>query len=110
MYDVLRFAGAAVIRPFAYWQHRKGKRILAAPFRKTGDVAKAGSSADPKGMISTEGQVQPPPQQLLSPITQTPCLYYEMEIRRKWEKQERTQNGYTTRTGSDSVHSSKQGA
>jgi hypothetical protein len=110
MCGFVMMAVAAAVGLFAFWQHRKGKRILAAPFKKTGEVIKQGAAAaDPKGMISTEGAVIQGSQPLLSPITKTPCLYYEIEIRRKWEKQERTQNGYTTRTGSDSVHSAKQG-
>ncbi len=99
--------GAAVLG-FALIQHFKGKRILSAPFKKTGELLKNPTSSDPKGLMSTEGAVliaQP----LLSPCSKTPCLYYEVEIVREWEKQEQTQDGVKTKSGSSSASSLKQG-
>ncbi|MBI3185147.1 MAG: hypothetical protein HYZ28_23675 [Myxococcales bacterium] len=109
MFGFLALVVAVSLGVFGLLQHLKGKRILAAPFRKTGELAKNGASAaDPKGMVSTEGEVVAP-KPLLSPCSQTPCLYYEVKITRNWEKQERTENGYKTRTGSDTVNTLKQG-
>ena len=71
---------------FGVFAHFKGKRILAAPFRGTGELAQNPTSSDPKGLISTEGNVVAPAQALLSPITKTPCLHYEVEVRRHYEK------------------------
>ena len=39
-------------------QHLKMKKILAAPFKKTGEAA-SGQGADAQGRISTEGAGQP---------------------------------------------------
>lgn len=91
-------------------QHLKGKRILAAPFKTTGELQKNPVSPDAKGLISTEGDVVAPAQTLLSPCTQTPCLYYEVEIKRLWEKTETTQDGEKTTKGSENVKTLKDGA
>lgn len=95
---------------FGFFQHLKGKRILAAPFKKTGDITKNPVSPDPKGLMSTEGKVVPPAQQLLSPCSKTPCLYYEVDIKRNYEKTEQTQDGTKTTKSSDNVESLKEGA
>ncbi|MHB8875599.1 MAG: GIDE domain-containing protein [Myxococcaceae bacterium] len=99
---------ALAVLGFGLSQHLKGKRILAAPFRKTGEIAKDPTSSDPKGAMSTEGAVLAP-QPLQSPCSKTPCLYYEVEIVREWEKQEQTQDGVKTRSGSSNVETLKQG-
>ncbi len=91
-------------------QHLKGKRILAAPFKTTGELQKNPVSSDPKGLISTEGKVVPPPQHLLSPCTQTPCLAYEVKISRKWEKWETTQDGNKKVNGTATQETLKGGA
>lgn len=95
---------------FGLMQHLKGKRILAAPFKKTGDIARDPTSSDPKGAISTEGKVQAPAQALLSPCSKTPCLYYEVKIERLYEKEEKTQDGWKTVKGSDTLDTLKGGA
>ncbi len=93
---------------FGLSQHLKGKRILSAPFKKTGDLAKDPTSSDPKGAMSTEGAVlaETP---LLSPCTKTPCLFYEVELEREWEKQEQTQDGVKTKSGWSKVDSKREG-
>ncbi|MBK7862828.1 MAG: hypothetical protein IPJ65_30320 [Archangiaceae bacterium] len=101
--------GLAVLG-FGFIQHLKGKRILAAPFKKTGDLARDPTSSDPKGAISTEGKVNAPQKQLLSPCSKTPCLYYEVKIERLYEKQEKTQDGYKTVKGSTTLDTLKGGA
>ncbi len=95
---------------FGFLQHLKGKRILAAPFKKTGDIARDPTSSDPKGALSTEGKVNPPAQQLLSPCSKTPCLYYEVKIERLYEKEEKTQDGWKTVKGSSTLDTLKGGA
>lgn len=95
---------------FGVFAHFKGKRILAAPFRGTGELAQNPTSSDPKGLISTEGNVVAPAQALLSPITKTPCLHYEVEVRRHYEKTEQTQDGEKTEKGSDKAEGMEGGA
>ncbi|MBL8954312.1 MAG: hypothetical protein JNK82_26275 [Myxococcaceae bacterium] len=95
---------------FGFLQHLKGKRILAAPFKKTGDIARDPTSSDPKGALSTEGKVSPPAQALLAPCSKTPCLYYEVKIERLYEKEEKTQDGWKTVKGSSTLDTLKNGA
>ncbi|MFT3714218.1 MAG: GIDE domain-containing protein [Archangium sp.] len=105
----LLFIGLAVL-VYGLTQHFKGKRILAAPFKKTGDIAKNPISEDPKGAMSTEGKVLPPEQQLLSPCTKQPCLAYEVKIERMYEKTETTQDGTKTVKGTETLETVKGGA
>jgi hypothetical protein len=95
---------------FGFTQHLKGKRILAAPFKKTGDIARDPTTSDPKGAISTEGAVIPPQTPMLSACSKTPCLYWEVKIERMYEKTETTQDGTKTVTGSDTLDTLKGGA
>ncbi|MER2567056.1 MAG: GIDE domain-containing protein [Myxococcaceae bacterium] len=106
---LLLLVGVAVLA-FGLFQHLKGKRILAAPFKKTGELAKNPTSTDAKGAMSTEGKVIAPEQQLLSPCTKQPCLAYEVKVERLWEKIETTQEGTKTVTGSDTLDTVKGGA
>ena len=106
---ILLLVGLAVLG-FGLAQHFKGKRILAAPFKKTGDIARDPTSSDPKGLMSTEGSVQAPAQTLLSPCTKTACLYYEVKIDRLWEKTEQTQDGAKTTKGTTNVETIRGGA
>jgi hypothetical protein len=105
----LLLVGVAVLG-FGLFQHTKGKRILSAPFKKTGELAKHPTSSDPKGAMSTEGKVIAPAQQLLSPCTQQPCLAYEVKVERLWEKVETTQDGTKTVKGSDTLDTLKGGS
>ncbi|MBL8937899.1 MAG: hypothetical protein JNM69_25275, partial [Archangium sp.] len=106
---LILLVGLAVLG-FGLFQHMKGKRILAAPFKKTGELKANPTSTDPKGAMSTEGKVVPPAQQLLSPCTKQPCLAYEVKIERLWEKVETTQDGTKTVKGSDTLDTLKGGA
>ncbi len=106
---LLLIVGLAVLG-FGLWNHLKGKRILSAPFKKTGEIAKNPSSPDPRGAMSTEGKVVPPEQQLLSPCTQQPCLAYEVKIERLYEKTETTQDGTKTVKGTETLTTLKGGA
>jgi len=105
----LLLVGLAVLG-FGFFQHTKGKRILSAPFKKTGELKSNPTTSDPKGAISTEGKVVPPAQELLSPCTKQPCLAYEVKIERLWEKVETTEDGTKTVKGSDTLDTLKGGA
>jgi hypothetical protein len=59
MGGILLFIGLAVLG-FGVAPHFKGKRILAAPFKTTGELAKNPVSEDPQGAMSTEGKVVAP--------------------------------------------------
>jgi hypothetical protein len=109
MGGLLLVIGLAVLG-FGLMQHVKGKRILAAPFKKTGDLVKNPVSEDPKGAMSTEGKVVPPAQALLSPASKTPCLYYELKVERLFEKTETTQDGTKTVKGSETLDTITGGA
>lgn len=93
-------------------QHLKGKKILAAPFKRTGDIASnasnPGAVADAKGIVSCEGAVQPL-QQFVAPCSGQPCLYYEVEIIREWEKTVSTEDGVKTEKGKDTLQTVKSG-
>ena len=107
---VLLLIVGGIVSAFGLFQHFKGKRILAAPFKKTGELAKNPTSSDPKGAMSTEGKVVAPAQQVLSPCSKKPCLAYEVKIERLWEKVETTQDGTKTVKGSDTLDTLKGGS
>ena len=63
----------------------RASRVNDAPFVKTGEIASKGSAvANPKGGISAEGNVSCP-QPIVSPVTGTTCLYYEVKVTAKWK-------------------------
>jgi hypothetical protein len=71
---------------------RRVSRVSDAPFAKTGEIAQKGSAvASPKGAISAEGNVTCP-QPIVSPVTGTTCLFYELEVTQEWK------DGDTTKT------------
>jgi len=87
---------------------RKAKKLLSAPFKKTGEISMLGQSPDPSGAISTEGNVivnEP----LISPCSGRPCVYFEVEVERMWQKTEMTENGAKTSKGTSNVVTEKQG-
>jgi hypothetical protein len=101
---LLAIAVAAIV--VGIIQRGKMKRILAAPFAKTGQAL---ASADAKGQVSFQGTVQPA-QQLLAPVSGQPCLYYEIEIKQEWEKHVQTEDGSKKETGTDTAHEDKAGS
>lgn len=101
---LLAVAVAAVV--IGFLQRSKMKTILAAPFKPTGQAL---ASADAKGQVSFQGQVQPA-EQLVAPCSGQPCLYYEIEIKQEWEKHVQTEDGNKKQTGTDSAHSEKVGS
>jgi len=100
--------GLAVV-VFGFLQWSKMKKILAAPFKKTGEIAANPQAADAKGMISCEGAVQVQ-QPLVAPCSGKPCLYYEIKVERMWEKQEQTEDGIKTNKGTSTVTTSEVGS
>ena len=103
---VLLVVLAVVAVIFGFLQRKQMKTILAAPFKPTGQAL---ASADTKGLVSFQGQVQPA-QQLIAPCSGQPCLYYEIEIKQEWEKWVSTEDGSKKQTGTDSAHSDKRGS
>ncbi len=87
----------------------KMKRMAAAPFRKTGEIAANPGVADAKGMISTEGQIVAQ-NAIRAPCSGQPCLYYEIAVEREWEKMVTTQQGTKKQTGTTKVTTNKGGA
>ena len=96
-----------VVVGFLQWQ--KMKKILAAPFKKTGEIAANPQVADAKGLISCEGAVQVQ-QPLVAPCSGKPCLYYEVKVERMWEKQEATEDGVKTKKGTSTVTTTEVGS
>jgi len=105
---LLLVIGLAVLG-FGLYNMMAAKRVLAAPFKKTGELAKNPVSEDPKGAMSTEGKVVPPKTPLLSPASKQPCLAYELKIERLYEKTETTQDGTKTVKGTETLDTIKGG-
>ena len=106
---LLLVIGLAVLG-FGLFNMMAAKRVLAAPFKKTGELAKNPVSEDPKGAMSTEGKVIAPAVTLLSPASKQPCLAYELKIERLYEKTETTQDGTKTVKGTETLDTVKGGA
>lgn len=78
------FVGILALAGGAFSRVRAG-RIANTPFASTGDVASKGASlATQKGGISTQGRVVAP-QLATSPVTGTPCLYYDVTVTAHWK-------------------------
>ncbi|MCC6558776.1 MAG: hypothetical protein IT372_38075 [Polyangiaceae bacterium] len=87
----------------------KAKKILAAPFKKTAEVAQNPQAGDAKGLVSCEGAIVAQ-QPLAAPCSGKPCVYYEVEVIRMWEKHVQTENGMKTEKGKDTVNTTKVGS
>lgn len=85
-------------------QRRKGKKILATPFRRTGEVAASG-----QGTVSCEGavQVQAP---AIAPVSGKPCVYFEIELVQEWTKTVVTEDGVKEEKGTSTLSTTKNGA
>lgn len=94
---------------FGLLQHLKGKKILAAPFKKTGEIAQNPGVADANGIVSCEGAVSAQ-QPAIAPCSGTPCLYYEIQVVQEWSKHVMTENGSKTEKGKDTIQTVKSGA
>jgi hypothetical protein len=93
---------------FGLLQHLKGKKILAAPFRKTGEIAQNPGVADAKGIVSCEGAVQAQ-QPAIAPCSGQPCVYFEIEVVQEWSKHVVTEDGSKTEKGKDTIQTVKSG-
>lgn len=85
------FLGAALIALgvvgliYGIMQRLKAGRVTDAPLATTGDVVSRGAAvAGPKGQISAQGTVMCQ-QPLYSPVTGTPCLFYELKVKSEWK-------------------------
>ncbi|MCP4921444.1 MAG: hypothetical protein GY913_31490 [Proteobacteria bacterium] len=67
----------------AYKKYQAGK-LASAPFVSTGD-ASSGTGAGEKGAISAYGDVKCE-QLLISPVTKTECIYYELKVVGSWKE------------------------
>lgn len=63
----------------------KGGRIAKTPLVPTGDAAANPGAANAQGLVSVHGRVECP-SPLLSPVTGTPCLYYELKVVGSWKE------------------------
>jgi hypothetical protein len=104
---LLAIAFIAVI----YWliEARKAGKIQSVPFRTAAEIAAQGpAAADAKGLVSLEGNAEAQP--ILAPMSGQPCLYWEIEISRVWEKHSVNSQGQSTKSsGKTSVTSDKGG-
>jgi hypothetical protein len=100
---------ALIALVFGLLQHLKGKKILAAPFRKTGEIAQNPAVADAKGIVSCEGAVAAQ-QPAFAPCSGTPCVYFEIEVIQEWSKHVITEDGSKTEKGKDTIQTVKSGA
>lgn len=88
---------------FGLLQKRKSGKLAAVPFHPPSRIAQMGqSAADPKGMVSTEGQTMLSNTPLIAPMSGKPCIAYEIEIVQEYEYYEETDQGTQTRTKSES--------
>ena len=90
-------------------QKNKAKKILAAPFKKTGEVAANPQVADAKGMISCEGAIQTQ-QPVMAPCSNSPCVYYELKVEKQVEESKMTDRGMQTSRHWKTVSEQKQGS
>lgn len=100
---------ALVALVFGLLQHLKGKKILAAPFKKTGEIAQNPAVADAKGIVSCEGGINAQ-QPAFAPCSGTPCVYFEIEVIQEWSKHVITEDGSKTEKGKDTIQTVKSGA
>ncbi len=77
---VIAVIGLAAVGGMFMAKHKSG-RLANTPFAKTGE---AKDKAGDKGAISVEGSVSCAAP-LTSPVTQTPCLFYTIEVTAKWK-------------------------
>jgi hypothetical protein len=96
---------------FGLLQKRKSGKLAAVPFQPPSRIAQMGqSAADPKGMVSTEGQTVLSNTPLIAPMSGQPCIAYEIEIVQEYEYYEQTDQGTQTRTKSETSMSEYKGS
>jgi hypothetical protein len=90
-------------------QRGKMKKILAAPFKKTGEIASNPSVADAKGLVSCEGAVSSQ-QPVIAPCSNSQCVYYELKVEKQVEESKMTDKGLQTSRTWKNVSEQKQGS
>ncbi len=90
-------------------QMAKGKKLLAAPFRRTAEAASNPQAAGPAGTISVEGNIvcQQP---LRGPQSGQPCVYFDHKLEQEHTKASLTEDGAKTSKEWRVVSHHKQGA
>ncbi|MBZ0121943.1 MAG: E3 ubiquitin ligase family protein, partial [Sandaracinaceae bacterium] len=76
---------------YGIMQKYKGGRLAKAPFVKTRDAASNPQSAGERGAVSVQGAIECP-RPLASPVTGTPCLYYELKVEGSWKEGDATKS------------------
>jgi hypothetical protein len=103
---------ALVALVFGLLQHLKGKKVLAAPFKRTGEIAQNASNpaavADAKGIVSCEGAIQAL-SPTIAPCSGQPCVYFEIEVIQEWERSAISEDGVKTERGKDTIQTVKTG-
>ncbi len=94
---------------FGLLRHLKGKKILAAPFKRTGEIAQNPGVADAKGTVSCEGNIVAQ-QPAIAPCSGTPCIYFEIEVVQHKGRTVITEDGTKHETSNDKIHTVKSGA
>jgi E3 Ubiquitin ligase len=89
--QVLGIVGAVLIVAgivafvYGFLMRARVGRVSDAPFVKTGEAAQKGTAvANARGAISAEGNVSCP-QPLVSPVSGTTCIYYEIKVTAEWK-------------------------
>ncbi len=90
-------------------QRGKMNKILAAPFKKTGEIASNPQAGDAKGMISCEGAIQTQ-QPIMAPCSNSQCVYYELKVEKQVEESKMTDRGLQTSRTWKNVSEQKQGS
>lgn len=89
----------------------KAKKMRTVPFHTPSEIAASGASlADPKGLISTEGEAEFGEEVLVAPMSGERCLAYTIQLIREFEKTEQTSEGPKTRSGVEQAHGEYKGA
>lgn len=80
---------AFAVSVYGYRARARAKRMLAAPFRRTGQISAHGWI---RGDVTCEGQLRAPAP-AFAPCSGEPCLYYEVEVIHHWTRFVKTETG-----------------
>ena len=88
----LLIAIGIVVAIFGGYKTWQAKKLAGAPLGKTGEIVSKGDEVSgEKGAISAEGDVSVP-KPLISPVTKTECLYYELKVVGTWKDGDSTKS------------------
>jgi hypothetical protein len=79
----------------AFLQRAKGKKLIAAPFKKTAEAASDPQAGDAKGTVSVEGQIACQ-QPLRGPQSGQACIYFHYKLEEEHTKSKLTERGTET--------------